>query len=115
MLVSLIDVQNNESFCGGSIISSKTILTALHCTARKPETLQIVVGEHNMDYDGDGQYMYNVDKIKTIQQSYLLMAVQDYALIILKEDIPWTFGASPICLPEENSFQDEDVKVNING
>ena len=47
-------------FCGGTILSRKTILTASHCTiGLKESTLKVVVGDHNFD-NKDGEREYRV-------------------------------------------------------
>ena len=46
----------SSPFCGGSLITSKTVLTAAHCTYNySASNMTLWVGEHNWNDDSDGQ------------------------------------------------------------
>ena len=53
--VGLVSPGRDVPFCGGSILSSTTIITAAHCTRGKSVTsFEVLVGEHDLAVD-DGQ------------------------------------------------------------
>merc|ERR1711884_1028354 len=55
--VGLASGSNYYASCGGSIIGSKSILTAAHCTARKnPGDIYVLVGAHNQNTVSNSDY-----------------------------------------------------------
>ncbi|XP_066982820.1 chymotrypsinogen 2-like [Macrobrachium rosenbergii] len=110
--VSLVYRNTNESFCGGSIINDRFIVTAAHCTASVSD-FQIVVGGHSwanlppsfrvVEYE---TYYYNPD------YNYF---TQDSDLVLIKLATTLDFSnpvIGPICPPRPyNKYYGVNVTV----
>ncbi|XP_076817749.1 transmembrane protease serine 9-like [Clavelina lepadiformis] len=94
-LAMLVDAVFEISFCGGSIIDERFILTAAHCVeATRISDILVYVGRHNYD---DGGELHDVASI-TIHPDYNSSSLEnDIALIKVHGDIIYTSEARPIC------------------
>jgi len=82
----------------GSIISNKAVLTAAHCI-RNTNELSVLVGEHDITNNGDGQQRIRVCE-KKIHQSYDSNTFDyDYAVLILCDTLAFDTKVAPVCLP----------------
>ena len=110
---------NVNGICGGSIISSRTIVTAAHCFARNPIT-EVIVADHNRAVRDAGEFSVKVCEVRKhpryprpygpneAHEDY------DYGLLFLCEDLTWSRVVSPICLPDIN-FDNEGREAILVG
>ena len=98
--------------CGGSLITSKTVLTAAHCTYNKATSgISVVVGEHDVDDDSDGQQEVAVlEKIEHPDYNYDDNSA-DFALLVLSEPVTWRREVQPVCLPGLEAGSYENIEV----
>jgi len=94
------DSQAPLPFCGGSLLSSTTVLTAAHCIS--PTTKSITVGFPNGEISLD-----NATKIETsnidVHPYYQPKSINhDFAVLTLSSPILFTDSTMPICLPDSN-------------
>ena len=93
-------VRNKQPQCGGSIISSNTILTAAHCIELIENLQEVVVGEHDWSRENDGEIYFKICKqIKYPNYNRTGYVENDFSLLILCEDLTWSRIVSPVCLP----------------
>jgi secreted trypsin-like serine protease len=95
--------KHKRIFCGGSIVSSKTIVYAAHC--RLDVLWGVVVGEHGQFITDGEQYFkmcadykhpkYRQGKQRLNYDPYFY----DYAVLILCKPLTWSRSVLPICLP----------------
>ncbi|XP_018417754.1 PREDICTED: coagulation factor X [Nanorana parkeri] len=102
---ALLISDENEPFCGGTILSSQFILTAAHCM-NQTKFFKVVVGEVNTQKNDGTESTHKVDKFifhpKFVRATYDF----DIAVVKLKEAINFTDNVIPACIPDPD-FADE--------
>ena len=106
----LVYLKIRDSWCGGSIIGRRTILTAGHCVYKPRDPIydfevRVYVGVHNV-----ARGLNSPLKVKEIvvHPKYEKRFDYDIAILKLASDIPYSETAAPICIPEndEENFKD---------
>ncbi|XP_063375042.1 transmembrane protease serine 9-like [Cydia amplana] len=108
---------HSPDYCGGTILSSRYVLTAAHClynTFKHISQLEVFLAEYDTDTypedcimsNGQKECIHNiVRKVEhvIIHKDYNDTYLQnDVALLRLSSDIPYTDFIRPICLPTED-------------
>ncbi|XP_055853323.1 serine protease gd-like [Episyrphus balteatus] len=90
--------------CGGSLISTRTVVSAAHCfyaglEAMRPEDILVSMGRHNLT---DSLDAFNIDVERVIQHPDYRPTLQnfdaDLAIVRLKERVTFTTSVRPICM-----------------
>ena len=113
--VGLVSSSSTRPYCGGSILSSRTILTAAHCTAGDvASSITVVVAEHDWTV-ADGELRFSVCS-KTEHPAYESSTVDyDFSILTLCSDISFTQDASPVCLPTQPGSAYDGVLATVSG
>ncbi|XP_037042385.1 chymotrypsin-2-like [Bradysia coprophila] len=97
-----IRLLDNFHRCGGSILNSRFILTAAHCTDGEmlvPSNLIAVVGAL---YPLEGGYSMNVDRVVQHPEWDITVVANDIAMLRTAETIVYSDTVQPIALPTHN-------------
>ncbi|KAG8586617.1 hypothetical protein GDO81_005432 [Engystomops pustulosus] len=101
--------EDNEPFCGGTILSKQFILTAAHCI-NQTKYIKVIVGEMNTQRKEAGEAIHIVDKIIIHPKFVRLTYDFDIAVIKLKEAINYTDNIIPACLPDPDFAEEVLMK-----
>ncbi|KAL7013251.1 hypothetical protein ACKWTF_015299 [Chironomus riparius] len=110
---AILITPKGKYFCGGTLISSRKVVTAAHCMQEKksPSRLQasnliVVFGTHDLNNPYEiGRAFHAVYSINvhpdwnTLTQSY----DADIAVLVLEKDVTFSENVQPICMPIPNS------------
>lgn len=98
--VALVRTGSNSPFCGGTLLSDRTVITAAHC-ATDVSRFQVVVGEHDIRA-GDGEQRISPASWTSHPNYNTNTQDNDFAIIQLASPVIFTTAVSPVCLPSSS-------------
>ncbi|CAH1112363.1 unnamed protein product [Psylliodes chrysocephalus] len=100
----LITMENGVSFCGGSLIGLRTVLTAAHCVHNITGGLEVILGAHFINSRTEKtQVRYNTSDVRIHPNWDLDRLQNDVALVYLPENVTLNENIQLVELPEVGS------------
>lgn len=107
-----------QIYCGGSILTSKWILTAAHCfeEGADPVEIFVVAGVSKLS-ESDSQKAQKIAVTKMISHYFDLYTYEkDVILLQLEEELTYTAQVQPICLPSDSfDYFNPNITCYISG
>ncbi|XP_070264169.1 coagulation factor X-like [Myotis yumanensis] len=98
---ALLIKENNESFCGGTILNEFYILTAAHCLDQA-KLFKVRVGDRNTEKEDENETVHEVEVIIKHEEFDNKTFNCDIGLLKLKTPIKFRMNVAPACLPEKD-------------
>uniref|UniRef100_L7N1Q3 Coagulation factor X n=1 Tax=Myotis lucifugus TaxID=59463 RepID=L7N1Q3_MYOLU len=98
---ALLIKENNEGFCGGTILNEFYILTAAHCLDQA-KLFKVRVGDRNKEKEDGNETVHEVEVIIKHKEFDNKTFNCDIGLLKLKTPIKFRMNVAPACLPEKD-------------
>merc|ERR1719277_2644853 len=102
--VGLVSNNGRTPFCGGTLLSSDTVLTAAHCKT-SVSNFQVVVGEHDVTRS-DGEQRIRPSAWIQHENYNSRTTNYDFAIVKLASPVAFSDRVNPICLPSSTKNYD---------
>merc|ERR1712142_1328816 len=113
-----LETRGGSYYCGGSIISSRFVLTAAHCIQYKGEKVFVVIGDHDK-LDGGEAVTKRLKGRAIPHKNYDPNNMDnDVAVIRLNKEIKFSEfngNVAPVCLARKNDGDYADTDVTATG
>ncbi|XP_017900478.1 PREDICTED: coagulation factor X [Capra hircus] len=98
---ALLVNEENEGFCGGTILSEFYVLTAAHCL-HQAKRFTVRVGERNTELEEGSETAHEVEM--TVKHGRFVRETYDFDIAVLRLKTPIRFrrNVAPACLPEKD-------------
>ncbi|CAD6234915.1 GSCOCT00014118001.2-RA-CDS [Cotesia congregata] len=107
MMAGLIDVINQNVFCGSTIINTQQVLTAANCVnGRSSNTVGVMIGDHDISKttDTNATKLYKVASIIIHPEFSTDFLDYDIAVITIDGTMIYSHQVGPACLPFQHSL-----------
>ena len=117
-MVSIVKkIKPDVAACSGTLVASKYIISAAHCFKHLPkEAFEVILGTDNLSQHPWNiqtyQKKFNIHKLYK-HPSYEGKFHNDVAIIELENDVTFSDGIFPICLPERETPTNERAKFSV--
>ncbi|XP_034858814.1 coagulation factor X isoform X1 [Mirounga leonina] len=98
---ALLINEENEGFCGGTILNKYYVLTAAHCL-QQAKKFTVRVGERDTEKEEGDEVAHEVEMI--IKHNRFVRETYDFDIAVIKLKTPITFrrNVAPACLPQKD-------------
>ncbi|XP_032736902.1 coagulation factor X [Lontra canadensis] len=98
---ALLINEENEGFCGGTILSEYYVLTAAHCL-QQAKKFTVRVGERDTDKEEGNEVAHEVEMV--IRHNRFVRETYDFDIAVIRLRTPITFrmNVAPACLPQKD-------------
>merc|ERR1712013_345328 len=106
---------SDDPFCGGSILSDRTIVTAAHCTEQyEASSMVVIVGDHDVTED-DGEERVEVCSKLEHPDYDSIPSDNDIAILTLCKPLTFKPAVRPVCLPNVTGPYYDSVLATVSG